>query len=235
MTLPPSGCVTAFGRRGSGKTLWLWRQWFARCPRLLIVDSTGEWKTKLPHAVSTIGFDATIRGLQAMASVPEWTMTCYLDREEVIQLSKLLVPMGKQDRSFPVLVGGMAWCLDEVHRYVNPRRPTQLTDVWLVGRHSGLSMLAASQRPSNVSKDVTSQSDVVAIFALHEPNDVSYFTELMGREKAEEALSWANSAVRGSATHGRHTLYYPSSGQIDKREPIQVAEVAVPIGTGGME
>lgn len=53
------------------------------------------------------------------------------------------------------------------------------------GRHRGLSQIYISQRPANVIRDLTAQSDYLFMFQSTENRDVEYLAARIGRENAE--------------------------------------------------
>ena len=217
MTLPPGSIRgVAFGRSGSGKTEYLKRVWIPRIPRLVIVDQTGEWRTEEEkHGGRADGLPAVLAAIKERAPGSTWRLVADLDREELEELSAILLPRGAIDRAPSRLLGGMGLMLDEVDQVAPVNGSAGIRSLFRRGRHAGLTIISASQRPGNVSKEVTAQCDFIAVLALHERNDVAYLESVMGQEVAREALAWANSAPY------RVALYFPKNGALVCQEPAQ--------------
>lgn len=183
MTPPGSERVFVCGASGSGKTEFLRTRFLPRSPRLLIVDQTGEWPDKEPEAPVYMGFEETLGGLKGLASQPKWRAICYLEPEEVMRLSEeVLLPPGKISQGYSYSVGGMGLLLDEVDSLVPiANAPLPLRSLWRRSRHGGLTVFAATQRPGNVSKEVTSQCRWLGVLRQHEARDVLYLASVIDR------------------------------------------------------
>ncbi len=187
-------------------------------PRLVVIDQTGEWMEQAASigAVTAETYDQLLELLTKNAHAPRFRIIAELEPEDVEELGRVLVPVPGIHRSPVIAMGGMTLMLDEVDRVVSAGYQGSLRDIWRRGRHAGLNVLAASQRPSNVSKEVTSNCDVIAVLALHEPNDADYLAQLMGKQRAAEALQWAQSAKF------RVAVYYTKDGTLAKYEAAQL-------------
>jgi DNA helicase HerA-like ATPase len=65
--------------------------------------------------------------------------------------------------------------IEEVQRYATPHRMDYwLEQLFLVGRHRGISLLCTTQRPGYCHKTIISQSGHVYFGQLHEQNDLDY-------------------------------------------------------------
>ena len=213
--LPPSvrGCVV--GRTGSGKTYYLWRAWLAHAPRAIIIDQTGEWRRFEPHARFAFGFSDTLAGLREVARRPAWRVVATLSNQELYQLIDVLIPVPNIVASPVLALGGVTLYLDEVDLVIPSVAPDSARSINRRSRHAGLSVLSATQRISNVSKEVTSMADFLGILALHEPADVDYLESLLGREQTAEALAWAERRPHNVA------LYRPMTRQLVLLDPIR--------------
>jgi hypothetical protein len=205
-----------FARSGAGKTEYIKRVWLAKIPRLVIVDQTGEWRELAEQNGGVAdGVDAVLAAIRANASKQRWRIVALLDKGQLEELAKILLPQGKIDRCPSRLLGGMALFLDEVDQVAPTNGSDSIRSLFRRGRHAGLTIISASQRPGNVSKEVTSQSEFIAVLALHEANDVAYLEDVLGRQTARDALEWANSKPY------RVALYFPRTGQLVKQEPAK--------------
>lgn len=187
--------VIATGRTLSGKTEWIWRRYLRRVPRLLIVDTIGEWASSRAASVQgahfTTGVDETLDAMTALAPVEQWRIVADLEREELVELSDILAPRRIEESPVTPL-GGMGIYLDEVDLLV-PLGDARLGGLWRRGRHVGLSVFAATQRPSSVNKEVSAMVDVYGVLPLDEVRDVAYLRQRFGRELADAGLTWASS------------------------------------------
>lgn len=176
--------VFACGVTGSGKTEFLARRFLPRAPRLLIVDQTGEWADREKYAPYCFGYEDTVSVLGEHAGKDRWRIICSVTPAEVSQLAtRMLVPSPRPRDGFAASVGGMAVLLDEVDILTpNGRAPAELTHLWRRGRHVGLSVYAATQRPANVSKEVTAQCRWICVLRQHEVRDIKYLSDLIGAD-----------------------------------------------------
>lgn len=66
--------------------------------------------------------------------------------------------------------------IDEVDQFCSPQKPLpDCLDSWVqLGRHDDISIIAASRRPAEVHRTVTSQADYLILFRLTENRDREY-------------------------------------------------------------
>lgn len=192
MTGEPPGSVRgcAVGRSGSGKTRWIHRRWIANCPRVLIVDQTGEWRRLEPNARFSMGYADTVRVLKQVASERHWRVVATLDVEEVERLIQVLIPIPDIQKSPVLALGGFALYLDEVDLVVPLNAGPIARNIYRRSRHAGMTVLSATQRISSVNKEVTSMCDFIGVLDVHELADVDYLENLMGRAEWEKARDW---------------------------------------------
>lgn len=174
--LPPaSQRVAIFGATGSGKTHLLRRLWLARTPRQLILDATGEF-IREPGVIG-VSSDADLRrALYRQASRRDWRIAIPDDAVDLEALSGLLLPpFGSGRRSLSEAVNGLALVLDEAYQSCPHHAPPYIVNLFRRGRHAGLSIYAASQRPADVGRFVTAQAQWLAVCQTHEPNDLTFF------------------------------------------------------------
>lgn len=191
----PSERVFCCGVTGSGKTEFLARAFLPRARRLLLVDQTGEWiEREGPQAHVVYGYDQTAEALGDLARRDSWRLVCSLEPEEVETLTvRLLVPVPNPRAGYAANIGGMAVFLDEVdHLTPNAYCPIGLRHLWRRGRHVGLSVYAATQRPANVSKEVTSMCRWLAVLRTHEVNDLIYLRQVIGASVVDRVMPKIN-------------------------------------------
>jgi hypothetical protein len=194
------------GQTESGKTQFLIRHFLGggRAPRLLIVDRTGEWFAREPTAPSAVGLADTVRVLDELVRKRSWRVIVSLSNDEVEQLGDALVGIPDIRKGFSYNVGGMALVVSEVDLLVPvSQAPESLRSLWRRGSHAGLSIYADTQRPSNVSKETTSQCRWHAFLALHEPNDVKYILGELGGAMGPRAMRWVQGTQYAAALFDR--------------------------------
>lgn len=211
--------VISCGRTLSGKTEFLWRRYIRSEPRVVIVDP-GEWRIRhkrdgaLPGAVLAHGAEGLRDALTDFAEEgrTEWTVILDADRDEMEAVQDLLIPPGRWEDSPVPPLGGFALFMDEVDLTM-PLKDNRLAGFNRRGRHVKLSVYMATQRPGSVNKECTSQVDFIAVLSLDEVSDVKYLGDRMGREKAREALAWANSGPY------RVALFHAPTGALYRLPP----------------
>lgn|SRR5690606_26147413 len=208
---PPTFRYFITGRTGSGKTSRMVRDVLSRVPRLILVDQTGEWfgrpAPNKGERVEAPSLPEVVPALRRLARHRRWCLVTTLDPEELEELRQVLMPAGKLRDGPAVMMGGLTIALDEVDQVIGPGT-SPLRHLWRRGRHAGISIAAASQRIGNVSKEVTSQSDLIAVMAVHDAGDQDYLRSLAGRERADRAIAWANLAPFNVA------YYAPQGGDV---------------------
>lgn len=193
MARPPSERVTAACATECGKTEFLRRHFLTgqRAARLLVVDRTGEWFEKEPHAPSAVGLQPTIRLLDEYAHKSRWRIITSLSNEEVEQLGGALVGIPDTRDGYAFNVGGMGLYLPEVELLVPMTGASEaLRSLWRRGSHAGLSIYADAQRVSNLSKEVTSQCRWMVFLHLDEPADIKYLYDSLGSRMAPPVVKW---------------------------------------------
>jgi len=69
----------------------------------------------------------------------------------------------------------------------NVRQPDPVfLDLVNFGRNRGVSLICVAKRPAQVSRDLTSQADIIISFKQDEPNDIKYLQEFCGKNVEEE-------------------------------------------------
>lgn len=208
-TPPPSGRVTVLAATGAGKSVHLRNYWWPRARRLLVCDHIGEYSAQL----GAVGFDQTLALLREHAHLPNWRLFAGLVPEEIEELSRVLLPFPDLQQSPALKLGGMAISIDEVDRVIGFGAGAGMRDLWRRGRHVGLTVFGASQRPANVSKEITSMSEAIVMLHVHEPSDVDYMRDLMGRERLATAMQWISGA------QFRFAMYFPHTMRLGLYEP----------------
>lgn len=195
MTGLPHEVVTVVGRTGSGKTRLIAKSLGPRHARRITLDSMGECETLYPDAFRAFGADAVYAALNTWAqeNVNTWHLVAVLSEEEVGQLMSKLAPQydGKTE-SLSKALGGVCVESFEIDLYLpvsgaGGQVTRAFQNAIARGRHVGLSLLCATQRPAQCHRILTSQSQHVVSFAMHEPGDLRWLASVGGSQFAKIA------------------------------------------------
>jgi hypothetical protein len=180
------------GRKGCGKTTYaadMARKLYLSGQRVVVVDPMN-------------GFD--LPGAPVVSSCSEIIGDRLHDR------SFVAVP-GTDPRLpeavflFCYITGNLWLFVDEIDLYLPHGMPDgSLLNAIRYGRHRGLSLVGISQRPANVVRDLTAQSDLIVMFQTAEPRDLEYLAGRIGRENADRVQGLEQfRSLTYSAYHGR--------------------------------
>lgn len=188
--LPPparSARVFVAGNSGTGKTTMAERAILAQYHRQIIVDLTGEWRGKVDAEALTVEeLKTAVRTLARQGS--RWRVSISLDPDEFPELVQWLVPVPRIDQSPIRRLRGAVLLVDEVDLLApqgTASRPVRT--LYRRSRHAGLSIVSTTQRPENVSREVSAQSTHAACLYLSEPRGVEYMAKLMRWDKRQIA------------------------------------------------
>lgn len=130
------------------------------------------------------------------------------------------------------------WCLilEEAHNYVRPYREGERSELRLCrdvfervakeGRKFGLSLIVASQRPSEISETILSQCANFIVHRLQNPNDIDYFKKVLP-SGSKEVLDQVSILKPGETLIMGTSSNVPVKVQISK--PIEVPQGHSPI------
>lgn len=167
--------LTAVGMKRSGKSHLL-ASFARRFPRRLVFDFLGE-HAGLDGAHEAVTLAETVDALKRVRHKERWTVVSMVDAREV---PSILSTMATRRGSFSLAVGGVVIECGEVDLIApnNESVAQPVRDMFLRGRHFALSVLCATQRPRQMHRIATAQSDVICVFRQHEPRDISYLSEI---------------------------------------------------------
>lgn len=175
---PPSLRTYSCGRTMSGKTTLLRNLWADRQARVLVLDQTGEFIE--PGALVVDTMPQLVAALRQVAGRDRWRICAMIPETDYPALARLLLPgVQSRVRSYCEAVGGLALIVDECDLVAGRGADHAVTSLWRRGRHVGLSLIAATQRPADVHRVVTSQSQWISISQLHEGRDRDYIRALL--------------------------------------------------------
>jgi hypothetical protein len=223
----PTQRIFIAGASGSGKTTGAWRWYLSRMNRRIVIDQLGEW---------TEFADATVHTLPEFVQVvreyhhkPKWTITYSAGDDRFYDLVRWLVPTPDVSTSPVLALGGAAMLVDEVDLVAGQHNASpEIRTFYRRSRHVGLTILSATQRPANVSREVSAQSTHIMAYRLTEPRDRDYMADVMRWDSLalDRWLYWTGRHPHGAAwkevATGR-VLWLPESG-----EPVVASAVAWP-------
>jgi len=207
----PHEIITVIGRTGSGKTRLIARRLGPRHARRITLDLTGECEGLYPLAHRAIGlakvYDALARW--GAARCDRWHLVAVLTHEEIGRLMWALCPLyDGSSVALAELWGGVCVEAFEIDVLMPVSRAggnvrNAFANAYARGRHVGLSLLCATQRPHQCDRIITSQSHYVITFAMHEPRDVKWLSDVGGQRFA---------AIAQTELARYHSVWYEAAG-----------------------
>lgn len=179
--------ATDIGMKRSGKSHHL-AQLAVHFPRRIVFDFVGEFYHKIPGAVDVDTLAGAAVVLKQVQPRDKWVVVCQLIPSEAIDLIEAVCD---QKKSYARAVGGLAFECGEVDQIApnNAAIHPAVHSIFARGRHIGpVSALMAARRPQEINKIVTSQSDVICAFRMHEPRDADYLANTMGSDAVQHLL-----------------------------------------------
>lgn len=179
----------ACGMKGSGKSHWLYHQHVVHEPRVIHLDPNGDYIDD-KNVLIVSGYDGLLTALDAFAATnqQEWRVAVALDDpKDVAALFDLLAPRADFGRgSLSRAFGGVAVECGECDQPCpNGATAREVQNGWRSGRHHLLNLHMGTQRPPACDRLLTSQADVVAVFAMDEPIDLDWTAKKFGRPAAD--------------------------------------------------
>lgn len=163
--------LTILGMKGSGKST-LAGEIIKEYPRVLILDAYGEY-TEYPKVKVTEGGPNTVTELLFVRYDKKFTVVAMIvSREEALNV--LAVAFEIPD---------LLIVLEEASLYTSPHElPNEIATILRYGRKRQISMIVIARRPSEISRELTAQSDLLVTFRQTEPRDIEYLRARMGED-----------------------------------------------------
>lgn len=216
MSPAPSFRAFIAGATGSGKTTLAWDYYLERMPRRLLLDFTGEWESRADAVVGTVS--ALAGAVRRYARRGRWTIALAFDTDEMPELIDWLIPVPDLRRSPVVAVSGCVILVDEVDLIAPQGTATRpVRSLYRRSRHVGLSVVSCTQRPENVSREVSAQTTQAIALRLPEPRAQDYMGRLLGWDDStlERWQAWTRQHPHGGYWRDLGTglsLWLPESG-----------------------
>jgi len=173
--------VFASGPSGSGKSRALHALWTSRTPRVISLDLTGEVQDRNPSAIRTYGLEQLRRELIRVAHQRRsWHIAAFLEDAELPRFFAMLAPPIRSDdaTSYTRLVGGVALeCGEASWLAPNAGIKPEIRAAITRGRHYGISLYMAAQRPAHVDRCVTSEAHALLAFRHWEKRDLAFWAD----------------------------------------------------------
>jgi hypothetical protein len=167
--------IAVFGRKGSGKTELTKRIMEDGWDRVIAVDTVAQYQETDGFEVA-YGFKACAAALTKAEKREEFRIALRSDdTDELLRL-------------FPVIYEftDVLVVVDETPFYCSPSKlPRELSLLVRYGRHRRISQLYVAQRPSEIHRSITAQSDIIVSFVQREARDVQYLVDNGGGRDAE--------------------------------------------------
>lgn len=216
MSVPATLRVFIAGSSGSGKSTAAWKHYLQYYPRRILLDFTGEWDNHADEVVTDV-VQLSV-ALRRLAPKGKWTISAALDGDEALQdFVDYLIPVPRLEDSPVRRVGGAVLLVDEVDLIAPPRSMRQeVRTLWRRSRHVGLSIVATTQRPEAVSREVSAQSQQVLCLQLVEPAALDYMADLM-RVDLSGLPAWWKANPHGGLWRdvlGGRSLYLSEDGKL---------------------
>lgn len=188
------------GKRGSGKTTKL-LELIKNEKRVIVFDCMGDWGdngfqsfTSMKQVVQHVR-DNWNKGFRVALNVfPVKNKSKHLPKalsqfSEVLMAMQMPYKQNKDSREITLVVDEM--------RFSVPNRPPEsgeaaFFDLIQIGRHYGINIIGATQRPAQVHKDFTGNSEDLYFFKVGDHNDVKAIKPLIGKEWTQTLVGLQN-------------------------------------------
>lgn len=167
------GCEFIVGQRGYGKTQYIKQRVLSQERRFLLYDHMHEftdsnygivfyeWDKCIDYLLDRRNKECKAIYASLDATLDDFTFACrvpFMDGAE-----------------------NLAFICDEIDTFTSPiSTPTEFKRLIHLGRHVSSSVVAASRRPANVSRDFTSQAKRYVCFRIKEPRDIIFLKSVVG-------------------------------------------------------
>ena len=84
-------------------------------------------------------------------------------------------------------MNNITFVVDEIDMFFDTRadKKSQMYKLVHYGRHNKIDIITTSRRPANISRNLTSQTDIFYFSKIREPNDKKYIKQSIGVEYVE--------------------------------------------------
>jgi len=158
--------VCILGKKGSGKSTLAKKYIMNSKKPVIIWDFLGEYEN-----------DVVCENLSELQKSIEYVL---------LKKKRLVIAVRKfTTEQFPILccvayeIGNFMFVIEEATAVCNPSYiPEEFAFCFRYGRHKGLDLLTIAQRPPEINRLLTSQSDIINVFRFTEPRDIDYIQRI---------------------------------------------------------
>ncbi|WP_331773812.1 AAA family ATPase [Sulfurospirillum sp. 1612] len=170
--------ITVIGHKGYGKTALTEALMLMYNKPTIIADPRFQYSTFQNRRLS----------FQSVGKFRKWIYNTA--NFKVFYKYKLELIVNAFDDTFDELASIVAqmrslmFVVDEVDMFLDPRatKKNSLNKIIQYGRHHEIDIISTSRRPANISRNLTSQTDIFYFSRLREPTDKLYIKQAIGAE-----------------------------------------------------
>jgi len=164
--------IAVFGARGTGKSGWIKQHPEVRASRLIVWDYMHEYG-QIAKPVTTLA-----EVLQAMRG-KAWRLAYQVNYSTQDAAFDLICKAARMAGNCTLLVEELAFSTKA------NKAPTAWREATLLGRHAGLTIVGASQRPASVDKDFLACADIIHCGRLANIPDAKAVATFLGCDWSE--------------------------------------------------
>lgn len=168
--------ITVIGHKGYGKTSLTEALFFLQDKPTIIADPRWQYNTEQKRRLffaNVNKFRKYIYNRENYKNLFSFSLECVVkvDNESFIELAEIVAKMKK-----------VCFVVDEVDMFFDTRATNKNIMYKIVhyGRHNQIDLITTSRRPANISRNLTSQTDIFYISRLREPADKKYIKDIFG-------------------------------------------------------
>jgi len=197
--------------------------YLAKYPRKILLDPMGEWSNQADAVAHT--FEELQQHVRAYWRKGIWSISAMLGPEDFPDLSEWLVPYPWIEESPVYRAGGIALLVDECDLFAPQASSREdVRTIYRRGRHVGLSVISTTQRPENVSREVTAQCEQAVALYMPEPRGIDYMRRIMRLTPAQvdQWQRWCKEHPHGGLWKNLRTgltLWLPEAGEARQDGP----------------
>lgn len=160
--------ITIFGKKFSGKSYLLKNQILPLFKRVVIFDTQNEYN--YPG-----DFDEMLQSKFEFFNTPDDLLNRVEQVHQNAEFYLVMKTSSREDIQSSIIeltdFGYMTLVIEEIHLFEN-RSKDFLYNLYMTGRHKLINICGTAQRFSSVTRDLTSQSDVIISLQQTEPIDI---------------------------------------------------------------
>lgn len=207
--------TTIIGHKGDGKTTLTEILILLNIKPCIIADPRGQYPINMRRRISFDSPRQLILWLKEPQNYKDFfnfklELVCKVDDENIQDLAGAVLRMQK-----------VQFCIDEIDMFFNSTATNKNNIYKLVhyGRHNEIDIITTSRRPANISRNLTSQTDVFYFSQLSEPVDLKYFESICDKKYTETVKSLQRYSFLRYADN-EYTLIKTKKGDIERIDKL---------------